>query len=62
MDITKCTGEGCRIKTLCLRYTGKPREQRQSYFSEPPMNPLGECGYFWLNKGEHDDSESKSVV
>lgn len=43
-DISMCTGNGCTLKENCYRYTAKPSEFRQSYFSTPPFKD-GECDY-----------------
>jgi len=47
-DITMCSGEKCPLKQICYRYTAKPSEFRQSYFSRPPVSE-GECEYFLRN-------------
>ena len=41
-----CSGEGCPAKTMCYRFTAKPNEYRQSYFSVPPIKE-GKCDMFW---------------
>ena len=46
MDGTKCGGEGCPLKETCYRFTAKPTEFRQSYFTEPPVKK-GKCEYYW---------------
>jgi hypothetical protein len=44
-DITMCTGEECVTKFTCYRFTAKPNEHRQSYFTEvPDIN--GGCEYY----------------
>lgn len=52
-DITKCEGRQCELKETCYRYTSKPNEYRQSYFTSPPLyiNQLGEhqCEYYIPN-------------
>ncbi len=45
-DITMCEGTNCPKKETCYRFTAKPSEYRQSYFTTPPIN--GDvCEYFW---------------
>lgn len=48
MDISKCTGKGCEMKEMCLRYTSAAG-MWQSYFMNPPIND-GECDEFWDNE------------
>lgn len=48
-DITKCTGEGCKSKHTCYRYTAKLKiNYYQSFFMSPPINSGG-CEYY-INK------------
>ncbi len=54
MDITKCKGEGCDIKSKCHRFTAQPNFYKQSYFVESPIKD-GKCDLFW---GE----QSKSIM
>lgn len=46
MDITKCKGIGCDIKSKCHRFTIEPDFYRQSYFVESPIKD-GKCDLFW---------------
>jgi len=49
MDITKCKGENCPNKEICLRFTSKSNELRQ-WFTEPPFKiEYGKfsCDLFW---------------
>jgi hypothetical protein len=48
-DITKCSGEGCKMKNDCHRFTAKANEWRQSYFEKPPIKK-GKCDFFWGQK------------
>ena len=53
-DISLCIGNQCSIKEKCYRYTAKPDEYGQAYFSVPPYKDKEEnkhkdvyCEYFW---------------
>ncbi len=62
-DITKCTGEGCMRKTMCYRFTAKPHEYRQSYFSFVPVEKDGKCKHFWQNTPEEQrDSPDEETI
>ena len=47
-DICKCSGEKCKVKNQCLRYTGKPLNYGQSWaeFYKQTKNKYGQCGQF----------------
>jgi hypothetical protein len=45
-DITMCVGTNCPYKESCYRYTAKPSEYWQSYFTELPIKD-GECDMYW---------------
>jgi hypothetical protein len=62
-DITKCKGDNCDKKESCYRFTSKPSEFRQSYFTTPPMDDDGSCGYYWeiKPKKSEDKKEKKEV-
>jgi hypothetical protein len=47
-DFSKCTGEGCKRKDICLRFTVAPSEM-QSYFTEPPIQAKQKCPEFRSN-------------
>lgn len=50
MDITKCSGVGCKLKFGCYRFKAIPSEFKQSYFLSPPVEEqqgVQTCGYFW---------------
>jgi hypothetical protein len=49
-DITMCSGEGCKKREFCWRFTAIPKKDRQSYFDPPPINSKGECDEYWENK------------
>jgi hypothetical protein len=44
-DITKCTGEGCKFKLQCYRFTA-PMGTYQSMFVQVPIKDEG-CDYYW---------------
>lgn len=44
-DISMCTGEGCKKKKTCYRFTAKPSSY-QSYFSVPPKEQ-DKCEYYY---------------
>lgn len=62
-DITMCEGGGCAIKKECYRYTEKPSQYRQAYFTSSPCNAIGtDCSYIVIrevseNVGEDDDRD-----
>lgn len=45
MDISMCKGDGCLVKDTCYRFTAKPDEVAQSYFTEVPWDGEG-CKHF----------------
>ena len=45
-DISMCSGDGCEAKHTCYRFTAKPCEYMQSYFTAPPIENEG-CDYYW---------------
>ena len=70
-DISCCPGGSCPLRLNCHRYTVKPDDLAQSYFTEPPykMNMMLDddfqsvgvvtvtCPYFWNNaKYKKDES------
>jgi hypothetical protein len=46
MDITKCKGIGCDIKSECHRFAAETDVYWQSYFVESPIKN-GKCDLFW---------------
>jgi hypothetical protein len=48
-DISKCTGNGCKIKEKCWRFTAPAEPLWQSYaaFDTQPVNKAAECNGFW---------------
>ena len=68
-DISCCEGGSCPLRLNCHRYTVKPEEIGQTYFSTPPykMNMMLDdhdngfgvvtiaCSYFWNNKDFKDE-------
>jgi hypothetical protein len=50
-DISLCEGGDCPFKETCYRFTAKPNELYQSYFTEPPYNEKEKkCDYYWEDK------------
>ena len=41
-----CSGDGCKAKHTCYRFTAKPCEHMQAYFTAPPIEDEG-CEYYW---------------
>ena len=41
-DISKCSGDECKKKEYCYRYTSKA-DYMQSYFTNPPLKEDGSC-------------------
>ena len=51
-DISKCLGEGCKIKSSCYRYIVKPDEFWQSYSDFEPSKDGKKCEHYWkIKKG-----------
>ena len=59
-DITKCSGEGCPIKTLCYRFTAV-NGSWQSYFDKPPFKE-GYCDMFWGEASKQLMDELDKIV
>ena len=56
-DIAMCKGDKCPKKEQCYRYTAKPSEYLQTYFTNPPYKlDWSQCDYFWSNGREQNDS------
>lgn len=54
-DIAMCTGGTCPRKQKCYRYIAVPDEYAQTYFSDPPVEPDGNCSHYWTtDRGEMD--------
>jgi hypothetical protein len=65
MDITKCTGEGCKSKHICYRFTSESKENMQSYFTEPPFKidkGLFKCEMFWGEESELLLEQLKNIM
>ena len=60
-DITMCSGENCPAKEKCYRYTAKPSQFRQSYFTEPPIKN-GKCDHYWGEQAESIWNQLKDIV
>lgn len=43
-----CEGGSCPKRESCYRYTARPSEYRQAYFTDPPYDPITQkCEYYW---------------
>jgi hypothetical protein len=60
-DITLCVGTNCPQKETCYRFTAKPNEYWQSYFSVPPIKD-GKCEYYWGDNSERIFNQLKDIV
>ena len=60
-DITLCLGTNCPQKETCYRFTAKPNEYWQSYFSVPPIKD-GKCEYYWGDNSERIFNQLKDIV
>ena len=60
-DIAKCLGTDCPYKETCYRYTAKPNEYRQSYFSVAPFKD-GKCDMYWGENAEAIFNQLKDIV
>ena len=52
-DMTKCTGIDCKLKDKCYRYTAENNDNKQSFFTKPPLDKLGDCEFFWGLNQDH---------
>lgn len=55
-DITMCKGLGCNKKRECYRFTAKPNEFRQAYFTGTPwfMTSTGKLRCDWFDPIDND--------
>jgi hypothetical protein len=60
-DITKCHGDNCPVKEDCYRFTAKPDEYWQSWFTESPIEN-GKCDMYWGPNGESIWNQLKDIV
>lgn len=60
-DITMCLGTDCPHKETCYRFTAKPSEYYQSYFTEPPIKD-GKCNMYWGENAEAIFNQLKDIV
>jgi hypothetical protein len=60
-DITMCPGTNCPYKETCYRFTAKPSEYWQSYFTEPPIKD-GKCDMYWGENAEAVFNYLKEIV
>ncbi len=52
MDITKCDGDGCKIRAYCIRYTAPANPTGQSW--APLHETRKPCVYFWKDAARLD--------
>jgi hypothetical protein len=60
-DITMCLGTNCPQKETCYRFTAKPNEYRQSYFTNPPIK-VGKCDMYWGENAEAIFNQLKEIL
>jgi hypothetical protein len=60
-DISLCLGTDCPQKETCYRFTAKPNEYWQSYFSVPPIKD-GKCDMYWGDNSERIFNQLKDIV
>lgn len=60
-DITMCVGTDCPHKESCYRFTAKPNEYRQAYFTEPPIKD-GKCDMYWGENQMNIYNQLKEIV
>lgn len=60
-DITMCPGTDCPHKEFCYRFTAKPNEYRQAYFTEPPIKD-GNCDMYWGENQINIYNQLKEIV
>jgi len=51
-DVTLCLEHNCPRREQCYRYTAKPDDRWQSYFTEKPCGDYMTCEEFWDNTDE----------
>lgn len=64
-DITMCNGQfgaiNCPYKLKCYRYTAKPSEYLQSYFTGLPLKD-GKCDMYWGDNAEGIWNQLKEIT
>ena len=60
-DITMCLGTNCPHKEKCYRFTAKPSEYWQSYFSVPPIKD-GKCEMYWGDNAQSVWGQLQDIV
>lgn len=64
-DITMCEGTNCPIKEKCFRFTAKPSEFIQSYFSDAPgemQDNKFTCSYFWGENAQNIWNQINNII
>jgi hypothetical protein len=59
-DITKCKGDGCRIKETCYRFRAMAG-MRQSFFVTSPIKD-GECEMYWGEAAKATYDQVKEIL
>ena len=60
-DITMCPGTNCPQKETCYRFTAKPCEDWQAYFTEAPIKD-GKCDMYWGKNAENIWNQLKDIM
>jgi hypothetical protein len=60
-DITMCLGTDCPHKENCYRFTAKPNEYRQAYFTESPIKD-GKCEMYFGNNQINIWNQLKEII
>ncbi len=60
-DITMCLGTNCPYKESCYRFTAKPSEYMQAYFTNPPFKD-GKCEMYWGDLSEAIWGQLQEIV
>lgn len=60
-DITMCSGDECKQRRWCYRYTAKPGYS-QSYFTNPPLETDGTCKYYWEDEFTSRDTDPSQDI
>lgn len=64
-DITKCSGEGCPVKTKCKRFS-TVGSYYQTYFVESPLvvdqKGVVSCDMFWGENAENVFKNLQNIV
>ena len=59
--ITMCSGVNCPVKEMCYRYKSKDYEDKQSYFTNPPIKD-DKCDMFWGENSQGIFNMLKDII